>query len=133
MTVAADLQRLEEMDLNGLRQEWAQRHGVAPRLRSADLIRRVLAWRIQAAAEGDLDAATRRRLLGQRAGPEQVLRPGTILSRDYLGTRHDVEVVEDGFIHDGRKWRSLSQIACHITGVRWNGPRFFGLRNKANS
>jgi hypothetical protein len=133
MKLAADLQRLEKMDLNDLRQEWAQRHGVVPRLRSPDLIRRVLAWRIQVAAEGDLDAATRRRLLGQRPGPEQVLRPGTILTRDYLGRRHEVEVVEDGFLHDGRKWRSLSQIACHITGVRWNGPRFFGLRGKARS
>ncbi len=125
------LRRLEDADLKQLRVEWEQRFGVAPRLRSADLLRRILAWRIQAAAEGGLDQVTRRLLAGGRSGPESMLPEGTIISRDWKGTRHDVEVAEGGFVYRGEHWKSLSEIAREITGTRWNGPRFFGLRETA--
>lgn len=129
MSLEAELARLESLDLSGLRAEWERRHGEIPRLRSVDLLRRVLAWRMQAAVLGDLDAATRRLLRQDRPVKPDGLRPGTVLVREWLGVRHEVEVADDGFVHDGKVWRSLSGVARHITGSRWNGPRFFGLRS----
>jgi len=77
-------------------------------------------------------AETRRRL--RQASPTRALAPGpspgSRLMREWKGVAQEVEVVADGFIHDGRKFNSLSQVARAITGVRWNGPRFFGLRGE---
>lgn len=129
MTLAVELARLETLDLVGLRAEWQRRQGEVPALRSVDLLRRVLAWRMQAAVLGDLDATTRRLLRQDRVTKGEGLAPGTILMREWLGVRHAVEVAEEGYIHDGKVWKSLSQIARHITGSNWNGPRFFGLRS----
>ncbi|UVI39196.1 DUF2924 domain-containing protein [Qipengyuania spongiae] len=125
---AALLQRLETADLRDLRDEWERRYGAAPRLRSADLLRRTLAWRIQAGAEGGLDRATRRLLAGKPAGPENLLSAGTVITREWKGERHDVEVAEGGFLYRDERWNSLSEVARAITGTRWNGPRFFGMR-----
>ena len=52
-----------------------------------------------------------------------------ILAREWQGVRHEVEVVEVGVVYRGRPFNSLSEVARQITGARWNGPRFFGLRN----
>ena len=54
--------------------------------------------------------------------------PGTNIRREWKGVIHNVNVVPDGFVYEGRQFNSLSEIARAITGVRWNGPRFFGLR-----
>ena len=59
------------------------------------------------------------------------LKPGAKLVREWRGEAHTVIVIEDGFEWKGRHWRSLSVIAREITGVRWSGPRFFGLNGKA--
>lgn len=128
---AALLQRLETADLRELRDEWERRYGASHRLRSADLLRRILAWRIQAAAEGGLDRATRSMLAGKPAGPENLLSAGSVITREWKGERHDVEVAESGFIYRGERWNSLSEVARAITSTRWNGPRFFGLREAA--
>ena len=56
------------------------------------------------------------------------LKPGTVLVREYEGTRHTVTVATDGFVWQERTYSSLSTIAQQITGTKWNGPRFFGLR-----
>ena len=56
------------------------------------------------------------------------LSPGTVLMRDWQGRRHSVMVTGDGFAHEGRTYRSLSEIARAITGTRWSGPAFFGLK-----
>ena len=125
------LQRLETADLQELRTEWEQRFGAVPRLRSPDLLRRILAWRIQAASRGGLDPVTCRLLAGNVAGPELMLSEGTVISREWKGRRHEVEVAEGGFIYRGERWKSLSEVARAITGTRWNGPRFFGLREAA--
>ncbi len=122
---------LETASLNELREEWGRRYGAPPRLRSADLLRRVLAWRIQAGLEGGLDRATRRLLRGSAAAHETRLAPGSLIAREWKGARHEVEAVTDGFLYAGRHWKSLSEIARAITGTRWNGPRFFGLRDAA--
>jgi hypothetical protein len=93
------------------------------------LLRHVLAWRAQAEIYGGLDAQTRRLLRDERPPRESPVAPGTIISREWRGVTHDVEASDDGFLYDGRRWKSLSQIARVITGTRWNGPRFFGLRD----
>lgn len=126
MSLADDLRAIEVADLDGLRAIWERRHGAIPPLRSAPLLRRILAWRIQAAREGGLDPQCRKLLRASGSGPR--LATGAIVAREWQGERHEVEVAEDGFLYAGARWSSLSEIARHITGTRWNGPRFFGLR-----
>ncbi|WP_374527124.1 DUF2924 domain-containing protein [Novosphingobium sp.] len=126
--VRDDVAALAAMSLAELRTEWERRYGAAPRHRSADLLRRVLAWRIQADIHGGFDAPTRRLL---ENGPNPVrpsAAPGERLAREWEGRRYEVIVLEDGVLFEQRKFRSLSEVARHITGMRWNGPRFFGLR-----
>lgn len=129
--VADEVRALERLDLEGLRSAWRQHVGTPPALRSPDLLRHILAWKIQAAALGGLDAETRRllRQSGGARGPG--LNPGTVICREWKGARHEVRVTEAGFVYDGACFDSLSKIATQITGVKWNGPRFFGLRAEA--
>ena len=106
------------------------------------LLFRVLAYRLQADHLGDLDAESQRLLdhsgspenAGQRATdpnrPTADVRPGTMLAREWNGQMQRVAVLADGFAWNGKTYPSLSQIALAITGTRWNGPRFFGLREK---
>lgn len=122
------LEYLATASLTELRCEWQRRYGVPPKLRSPDLLRRILAWRIQVQDENGLDVTTRRLLRADRPTPELRLQPGTLVSREWKGREHQVEVSEDGFLYAGREWKSLSEVAREITGTRWNGPRFFGLR-----
>jgi hypothetical protein len=127
--VTAEVRALEALDLHGLRDEWRRRYGDPPKIRSTELLARLLAWKIQADAFGGLDAATLRLLDAETLPPAKpVLQPGTRLSREWQGQRHDVDVLEVGFRYNGADYRSLSQIARTITGTRWNGLRFFGVR-----
>lgn len=127
--VAAAVAAIATMSLQELRVEWERRYGAAPRHRSADLIRRVLAWRVQADAYGGFDAATRRLL--EKEGPIEVAPTvGMRLAREWAGRRHEVVVTETGVLYDNASYRSLSAVARHITGMNWNGPRFFGLRQE---
>jgi hypothetical protein len=124
-----EVRALARLDLEGLRSEWRARFGEAPTLRSADLLRRNIAWRIQAEAHGGLDPQTRQKLLS-KGTPTFGSQPsaGTRLAREWKGVRHEVEVRPDGVRYRGQTYSSLSQVARAITGSRWNGPRFFGLR-----
>ena len=122
----AEIARLQACGLLELRSFWSARWGRAPGVRSADLLRRVIAWRLQAEATGGLDDETLASLCDRSAG--QALRPGTRLTREYRGVLHDADVEPEGLVYAGARFRSLSQIASHITGTHWNGPRFFGLR-----
>ena len=129
--ITEEVRALARLDLDGLRAEWRRRYGPPPRLRSADLLARLLAWRIQAEAFGGLDAQTRAALARKSlpvAAPE--LASGMRLDRDWRGVRETVEVVEGGFRWRGQIYPSLSKVAQAITGVKWNGPRFFGLRER---
>jgi hypothetical protein len=125
------LASLESATLDELRAEWGRRYGAPPRLRSADLMRQVLAWRIQSASEGGLDKGVKRLLHSDASASRVQLPMGTIIAREWKGVRHEVEVADGGYIHASRRWNSLSEIASAITGTRWNGPRFFGLRGAA--
>ena len=104
------------------------------------LLQRILAYRIQADAAGDLDATTIKLL--DRLGPGEIseiplpelrAKPGTLLVREWDGTLQRVVVLESGFAWNGGTYESLSKVARAITGTNWNGPRFFGLRDRARA
>ena len=134
MSAAEEVERevaaLERLDLDGLRRLWRQRFGTRSRLRSPELLRLQIAWRMQAAVFGGLDAETRKRL--RRRGRVQAegleLGIGARLTRSWRGTPVEVVVEADGFCWEGQRYPSLSAVATAIAGTRWNGPRFFGLR-----
>lgn len=129
--ITEEVRALARLDLEGLREAWRGRYGSPPRLRSADLLARLLAWRIQADAFGGLDAEARGALARKSlpvAAPN--LAPGMRLDREWRGVRETVEIVEGGYRWRGQTYPSLSKVAQAITGVKWNGPRFFGLRDK---
>ncbi|MEM8644205.1 MAG: DUF2924 domain-containing protein [Pseudomonadota bacterium] len=122
---------IETLDLEGLRTFWRERFGVPPTLRSEPIMRQLLAWRVQAQVLGGLDADTRKAL--GRTGPVQPegkqLGVGARLTRIWKGREVTVVVEEKGFRWNGRLFPSLSAAASAIAGSRWNGPRFFGLRD----
>jgi len=126
--VSHDITAIATMSLAELRAEWERRYGAPPRHRAGDLIRRVLAWRIQADVHGGLDTSTRRMLDKADGEIKLSATPGMRLAREWAGRHHEVVVIESGVVYEGRTHGSLSEVARHITGQRWNGPRFFGLR-----
>lgn len=125
-----DIAGLGELGLEPLRAIWRERFGAPPAIRSPEILSLMLAWRLQAAREGGLDAELRRTIRRPAsAAVATALTPGTRLTREWQGVRHEVVVEPDGrFRHRDERHRSLSQVARKITGSRWNGPRFFGLR-----
>ena len=139
--LAAELDRLAAMDAASLRRRWRMVFGrSAPELPRA-LLHRALAYRIQADELGDLDRETIRMLdrLAREGRDGAVIpppelrgtKPGTLLVREWEGTLQRVMVLEQGFAWNGQTYDSLSQVARAITGTNWNGPRFFGLRDRA--
>ena len=127
-----EVRALARLDLNQLRAEWSQRFGEPPSLRSADLLRRNLAWRIQAGVFGGLDEETEAAIGHNQLQRGPSLTPGMRLAREWRGVVHEVELIEAGVLYRGQQFDSLSKVARQITGVRWNGPRFFGLRQAAS-
>lgn len=133
MSVADAVAELEAMSSAALRGRWAELvRGPVPRI-SPRLLRLALAWEIQARANGGLSRATTR-TLDQLAGARTrtaPARPGMRLVREWQGRVHVVTIGEDQMIRwDEREWRSLSEVARAITGTRWSGPAFFGLKKK---
>lgn len=136
--VQAEIARVSDLGLAELRVIWEQRIGTPPPIVSTALTRRWLAWELQAQLRGGFDLATRRRLrqVGKslRANPAAcpVRRPnpapGSVLMREWNGVTHRVLVLDEGFSWNAERYFSLSEIALRITGTRWSGPRFFGLR-----
>ena len=137
-----EIAHLRDLDLHGLRARWpptAAQH--LPR----HLLFAVLAYRLQADALGDLNPVTARLLqqiattggtlaasrLTEAFGRRRIeLKPGTILMREWNAQAYRVMVVDEGFAWNGKTYDSLSKVAFAITGTNWNGPRFFGLRDK---
>jgi hypothetical protein len=143
LQIDAELTELARKPIQQLRQRWRVLFKSEPPLAfGPDLLRRSIAYRIQEDVYGGLDATTKRYLNlliarhtkapGKIVLPRQV-RPGTILIRQWKGESHRVAVLENGFAYAGKTHESLSDIARLITGTRWNGPRFFGLRAKKKS
>lgn len=127
----AEVAALEQMTLHQLRDKWRERFGAPPKIRSPDMLRLLLAWRIQAIALGGLDVETRKALTRTgRVVPEgHELGVGTTFRRTWKGEEQVVTVVGSGFEWKGVRFKSLSAAATAIAGSRWNGPRFFGLRS----
>jgi hypothetical protein len=122
---------LEEMNLHQLRDKWRERFGAPPKIRSPEMLRLLLAWRIQAIALGGLDRETRKALArtGRVVAEGRDLGVGATFRRNWNGEEQVVTVVEEGFDWKGLRFKSLSAAATAIAGTRWNGPRFFGLRS----
>ncbi len=107
------------------------------------LLREAFIYALQEEKFGGLSPKTRRRLDVLAAKIEAdpnapicgdgALRPGALLVREWRGKRFEVEVLESGFGMNGETYSSLSEIAHHITGTKWSGPRFFGLKNRPRS
>ena len=142
-TLDVEVARLRDLDVGALRARWQTVFGRQPSPHlPRHLLFRTLAYRLQADHLGDLgghdqrlldnaatpEAAGRRAIVGSRIIAE--LTPGTMLTREYDGRTHRVAVLASGFAWNGKTYPSLSKIALAITGTRWNGPRFFGLRDK---
>lgn len=104
-----------------------------PRGLSQPILARIVAYDTQAASHGGLPLRIRNQLKSiasdQAIAPTQpTLRSGSRLVRDWNGVTHIVDVVKGGFRYRSKMYRSLSAVAREITGARWSGPRFFGLK-----
>ena len=122
---------IEAMDLDALRSEWRRRYGPPPPLRSEPFMRMLRAWRVQADGLGRLDTRTQRALVRKGAPKAEGLElgVGARLTRNWKGRAIEVVVEEDGFRFEDQLFLSLSAAATAIAGSKWNGPRFFGLRD----
>lgn len=136
------LEELKQLKPVKLRKRWQTLFGSnpPPKIRSSLMIQ-AIARRMQEKAFGTLKPSTQRLLqkIAQDAGVGSKVpttgkklqpRVGTILVREWHGTKHQVSVVKDGFLYRSKRYRSLSQIARTITGTQWSGPLFFGLKSR---
>jgi hypothetical protein len=139
MSIGERIEQLRTLNLAQLKTEWRRVcKGAPPASYTADLLMRGIAYRIQEKAFGGLSPEAKRELdsiatIGKsrpgQATPVQ-LRPGNRLVRRWRGSTDSVDVTRDGFVFQERRYASLSTIATEITGTRWSGPRFFGLRER---
>jgi len=140
-----EIARLRDLDVGALGARWHTLFGRRPLPHlPRHLLFRIMAYRLQADRLGDLDAESQR-LLDRSAFPEEAgqratnfarravdVRPGTVLGREWNGQMQRVAVLADGFAWNGKTYQSLSKVALAITGTHWNGPRFFGLRDRSS-
>lgn len=154
--LALEIDALSGLDHHELRVRWRKLTRTAPPQLPRWLLQRLIAYRMQARAYGDLDPETarylrqidkerRRRRSSADADQRKAkapppippvpayrgLKSGAVLAREFAGQMHTVTVVPNGFAWNGATYTNLSEIARAITGTRWNGPRFFGLRESA--
>jgi hypothetical protein len=136
----AELAALATMSPAQLRAKWHSVHREPVPNFSPDLLARGIAYRLQERVYGGLAPETRRELKrlmreleknGEISGEGDIqIKSGTQLVREWGGRTHHVLVTDNGFIYDNRQFTSLSQIASAIAGVKWSGPRFFGLKRR---
>jgi hypothetical protein len=140
-TVREELKRLPDAKRSVLQGLWRDLYGSDPPEKiSHQLLRQAIAHRLQIKHFGGLAFPTRRalnRLLEEpgsvrhRDQKGKVMSSGTVLVRDWHGSTHQVTTTEKGVLYRGKLFRSLSEVAREITGTRWSGPLFFGLRGSA--
>ena len=139
--IPARLAALKTASTADLKAQWRDLFDTEPPPFNRSYLESRLAYRIQELAHGGLKPDTLRRLekLGEQVSGRGTARrkrqdrmpmAGTRLVREWQGVEHTVTVTGDGFEWQGRPYKSLSAIAGAITGTRWNGPLFFGLRNR---
>jgi Protein of unknown function (DUF2924) len=134
--LAAAIAGLTKLDAAVLKAQWQTLYGSAPPVRiSRGLLIGAVAYGLQEQALGGLTPATHRRLLNAAGDPSKKdiparreLQPGTVVLREWHGVNHQVTVLEGGLEYRGQRYRSLSEVARVITGSRWSGPLFFGLK-----
>jgi hypothetical protein len=128
------LARLTTLSSAELKAEWNRMTGTPlPRV-SPSLLRLALAWEVQARTSGGLSRTTQQTLAQLAGGKTRTTKAqaGSRLVREWNGRVHVVTIGEDQVIrYNDREWRSLSEVARSITGTRWSGPAFFGLKRKA--
>jgi hypothetical protein len=152
------IEQCRKLPLQALRTKYEKLFGESPRSGHKDYLFRRIAWRLQANRYGELSDQARQRALAiaddrdlrLRTPPESALKdgalvsgarnhrstdlrlplPGTVLTRSFKGKIVKVCVLPDGFRYQDRRFRSLSAVAEHITGTRWNGYVFFSLQNR---
>ena len=125
---------IEAMDRAALIAAWTGLfRSPVPKGLSQSFLRRFLAFEAQARQFGglpkDFMVGLERRVAGRIDRPGQTLKPGGRLLREWNGTTHAVEATEAGYRWNGETYGSLSAVAHAITGARWSGPRFFGLKD----
>ncbi len=141
---SADLVRLAAAQIVSLRDQYQLLFAKEPPSAfGPDLLRRTIAHRLQEKEQGGLPRTAQRTLdqlveefIRQPKAALTVprrIKPGSELVRTWKGAAYRVRVSPDGFTYDGRTYASLSEIASLITGTRWNGPRFFGLRDQESA
>jgi hypothetical protein len=138
---AQELTGLPALDVPALRQRWAALFGDEPSPNfGRALLLRAIAYRLQEQASPGLKPATRRvldRIADNRSSdapqsvPQSRASAGTVLIRQWRGVSHRVTVLETDVVYRGRRYKSLSEVARAITGSRWSGPLFFGLKGRA--
>ncbi len=137
ISIVRQVLELEYKSLAELRAIYNSLHATPCTLNAhKDQLRPKIAYRLQELALGSLSDGAKSKLESLTKGGVKTLinkkhsdlLPGTKLCREYNESMHQVEILKDGFEYNGQKWSSLSAIATKITGSKWNGPRFFGLR-----
>jgi hypothetical protein len=157
--VPSQLAALETMNVGALAEKYRELYGEPTRSRNKDYLKKRLAWRIQELAEGGLPPGavalihqlgdqmperwrmrmTRPSTTEDEATPllppveprdPRLPPPGTVLRRVFEGVAHEVTVCDEGFDYQGTRYKALSAIAQQITGTRWNGFLFFGLKKR---
>jgi hypothetical protein len=147
-SIEDEIAHLRGLELSGLRARWLSVfQKPAPAHLARHLLLAVIAYRLQEDRFGELDHATRQvldRTVAKETGPAMSVRlarfdqkrtepnPGTVLVREWNRRSQRVMVMADGFAWNGQTYDSLSKVAFAITGTKWNGPRFFGLRDKGD-
>jgi hypothetical protein len=141
-SLANELAELRELDATALKQRWRALYRTEAPVRIGQaLLLQAVSYRLQEKALGSLKPSTRRLLertaeddAGRRTpteAPTTKITPGSVLIREWHGVSHRVTVLADGVMLQGSRYRSLSEVARKITGTRWSGPRFFGLKVSA--
>jgi len=155
------IEQCRKLPLQALRTKYQKLFGESPRSGHKDYLFRRIAWRLQANRYGDLSDQARQRALAiaddrdlrlhvaktselkngapvsgsgtHRRADLRLPLPGTVLTRSFKGKTVKVCVLPDGFRFEDRRFRSLSAVAEHITGTRWNGYAFFSLQNRRSA
>jgi hypothetical protein len=140
--VATELAALPNLSRDALKTRWSELYGAPPPSLGRAILVHGIAYRIQEEVYGGLDPATRAHL--DRAARElargrepscapAAIQPGTRLYREWRGVVHEVVVLDRGVQYREKTWPSLSSVAREITGARWSGPLFFGLKGRKQS